>query len=93
MEKILFAVDELTGLIGAAVKMRPSGSVMDTEVSSLKKKFKDKRSAAGCTGCPSCPIKAAAGRSAPSAVSPERRPRANLISGRIRNGILVQLLQ
>lgn len=42
-----------------------------------------KRSAAGCTGCPSCPIKAAAGRSAPSAVSPERRPRANLISGRI----------
>ncbi len=52
-----------------------------------------KRSAAGCTGCPSCPIKAAAGRSAPSAVSPERRPRANLISGRIRNGILVQLLQ
>lgn len=52
-----------------------------------------KRFAAGCTGCPSCPIKAAAGRSAPSAVSPERRPRANLISGRIRNGILVQLLQ
>lgn len=48
MEKILFAVDELTGLIGAAVRMRPSGSVMDMEVSSLKKKFKDKRFAAGC---------------------------------------------
>lgn len=49
MEKILFAVDELTGLIGAAVRMRPSGSVMDMEVSSLKKKFKDKRFAAGCS--------------------------------------------
>lgn len=49
MEKILFASDELTGLIGAAVKMRPSGSVMDLEVSSLKKKFKDKRFAAGCS--------------------------------------------
>lgn len=49
MEKILFAVDELTGLVGAAVKMRPSGSVMDMEVSSLKKKFKDKRFAAGCS--------------------------------------------
>ncbi len=49
MEKILFAVDELTGLVGAAVRMRPSGSVMDMEVSSLKKKFKDKRFAAGCS--------------------------------------------
>lgn len=49
MEKILFAVDELTGLIGAAAKMRPSGSVMDMEVKSLKKKFKDKRFAAGCS--------------------------------------------
>lgn len=49
MEKILFAADELTGLIGAAAKMRPSGSVMDMEVSSLKKKFKDKRFAAGCS--------------------------------------------
>lgn len=49
MEKILFAVDELTGLIGAAARMRPSGSVMDMEVSSLKKKFKDKRFAAGCS--------------------------------------------
>ena len=49
MEKILFAVDELTGLVGATVKMRPSGSVMDMEVSSLKKKFKDKRFAAGCS--------------------------------------------
>ena len=42
MEKVLFAADELTGLIGAAAKMRPSKSVMDMEVSSLKKKFKDK---------------------------------------------------
>ena len=49
MEKILFAADELTGLIGAAARMRPSGSVMDMEVSSLKKKFKDKRFAAGCS--------------------------------------------
>ena len=49
MEKILFAADELTGLIGAAARMRPSKSVMDMEVSSLKKKFKDKRFAAGCS--------------------------------------------
>ena len=49
MEKVLFAADELTGLIGAAAKMRPSKSVMDMEVSSLKKKFKDKRFAAGCS--------------------------------------------
>ena len=49
MEKVLFAADELTGLIGAAARMRPSGSVMDMEVSSLKKKFKDKRFAAGCS--------------------------------------------
>lgn len=49
MEKVLFAVDELTGLIGAAVLMRPSKSVMDFEVKSLKKKFKDKRFAAGCS--------------------------------------------
>lgn len=49
MEKVLYAVDELTGLIGAAARMRPSGSVMDMEVSSLKKKFKDKRFAAGCS--------------------------------------------
>ena len=49
MEKILFAVDELTGLIGAAALMRPSKSVMDMEVSSLKKKFKDKKFAAGCS--------------------------------------------
>ena len=49
MEKILFAADELTGLIGAAAKMRPSKSVMDMEVSSLKKKFKDKKFAAGCS--------------------------------------------
>lgn len=49
MEKVLFAADELTGLIGAAVRMRPSKSAMDLEVSSLKKKFKDKRFAAGCS--------------------------------------------
>lgn len=49
MEKVLFAVDELTGLIGAAAKMRPSKSTKDMEVSSLKKKFKDKKFAAGCS--------------------------------------------
>ena len=49
MEKVLFAVDELTGLVGAAARMRPSRSVMDMEVSSLKKKFKDKKFAAGCS--------------------------------------------
>ncbi|MBQ8835293.1 MAG: hydrolase [Oscillospiraceae bacterium] len=49
MEKVLFAVDELTGLIGAAARMRPSKSVMDMELSSLKKKFKDKKFAAGCS--------------------------------------------
>ncbi|NLM60933.1 MAG: hydrolase [Clostridiales bacterium] len=49
MEKILFAVDELTGLIGAAALMRPSKSVSDMELSSLKKKFKDKKFAAGCS--------------------------------------------
>lgn len=49
MEKILFAADELTGLIGAAAKMRPSQSTQDMEVKSLKKKFKDKKFAAGCS--------------------------------------------
>ena len=49
MEKVLFACDELTGLIGAAVRMRPSRSAQDLEVSSLKKKFKDKKFAAGCS--------------------------------------------
>ena len=49
MEKIMFTVDELTGLIGAAARMRPSRSVMDMELSSLKKKFKDKKFAAGCS--------------------------------------------
>ena len=49
MENILFTVDELTGLIGAAARMRPSKSVMDMELSSLKKKFKDKKFAAGCS--------------------------------------------
>ena len=49
MEKVLFAVDEMTGLIGAAALMRPSKSTKDMEVSSLKKKFKDKKFAAGCS--------------------------------------------
>lgn len=49
MEKILYATDELTGLISAAIKMRPSKSSMDLELSSLKKKFKDKKFAAGCS--------------------------------------------
>lgn len=49
MEKVLFAADELTGLIGAAARMRPSHSVSDMELSSLKKKFKDKKFAAGCS--------------------------------------------
>ena len=49
MEKVLFAADELTGLIFAAAKMRPSHSVQDMEVKSLNKKFKDKRFAAGCS--------------------------------------------
>ena len=49
MEKVLFAVDELTGLIGAAAKMRPSGSVKDMELKSLKKKYKTPAFAAGCS--------------------------------------------
>lgn len=49
MEKILFATDELTGLIWSAALMRPSKSVQDMELKSLKKKFKDKRFAAGCS--------------------------------------------
>lgn len=49
MEKVLYTVDELSGLIGAAALMRPSRSVQDMEVKSLKKKFKDKHFAAGCS--------------------------------------------
>ncbi|MBR2481609.1 MAG: HDIG domain-containing protein [Oscillospiraceae bacterium] len=49
MEKVIFAADELTGLIGAAARMRPSKSCTDMELSSLKKKFKDKKFAAGCS--------------------------------------------
>lgn len=49
MEKVLFAVDELTGLIGAAIILRPSKSIQDMELKSLKKKFKDKHFAAGCS--------------------------------------------
>lgn len=49
MEKIMFASDELTGLIGAAALMRPSKSVVDIELKSVKKKFKDKKFAAGCS--------------------------------------------
>lgn len=48
MEKVLFATDELTGLVGAAALMRPSKSVMDMELKSIKKKFKDRKFAAGC---------------------------------------------
>ena len=49
MEKVLFAIDELSGLIGAAALMLPSKSVQDMELKSLKKKFKDKKFAAGCS--------------------------------------------
>lgn len=49
MEKVLYACDELTGLIGAAALMRPSRSVADMELKSLKKKFKDRKFAAGCS--------------------------------------------
>lgn len=49
MEKVLFAIDELTGLIWSAALMRPSKSTKDMELSSLKKKFKDKKFAAGCS--------------------------------------------
>lgn len=49
MEKVLYAVDELTGLIWAAAEMRPSRSVQDMELKSLKKKYKSKNFAAGCS--------------------------------------------
>ena len=49
MEKVLFACDELTGLIGACAKMRPSGSIADMDLKSLKKKYKSKGFAAGCS--------------------------------------------
>ncbi|WRS28749.1 hydrolase [Oscillospiraceae bacterium MB08-C2-2] len=49
MEKVLYAVDELTGLIGAAARMRPSKSVQDMELKSLKKKYKTPAFAAGCS--------------------------------------------
>lgn len=49
MEKVLFATDELTGIIGAAALMRPSKSCTDMELKSLKKKYKDKKFAAGCS--------------------------------------------
>ena len=49
MEKVLYAVDELTGLIGAAALMRPSKSVQDMELKSLRKKFKNTKFAAGCS--------------------------------------------
>lgn len=49
MEKVLYAADELTGLIGAAILIRPSRSTLDLTVQSLKKKYKDKKFAAGCS--------------------------------------------
>lgn len=49
MEKVLYAADELTGLIGAAALMRPSKSVSDMEVKSVRKKYKDRKFAAGCS--------------------------------------------
>ena len=49
MEKVLFACDELTGLIGACAKMRPSGSITDMDLKSFKKKYKSKAFAAGCS--------------------------------------------
>ncbi len=71
MEKVLFAADELTGLIGAAALMRPSKSVSDMELKSLKKKFKDKKFAAGCSRDDHHPGGRAAGLGAGQAAGPD----------------------
>ena len=80
MEKILFATEELTGLIGAAIVMRPSKSVMDFEVKSLKKKFKDKRFAAGVSRDVIRTRRRHAGLGAGRAVRPHHRGHAVLRS-------------
>ncbi len=49
MEKVLYAADELTGLIGAVALMRPSQSGSDMKVKSVRKKYKDRKFAAGCS--------------------------------------------